>query len=148
MKSVMLAAALLLASMNVWAEDDGRDKLIRELLVMTNALDISSQVYEQLKAALAPRFPSVPAKVWDDVGKSLKTERFEQLMIALYKEQFTEEELQAMHDFYSTPEGKSIIQKLPALNQRSIQLGMAWGQQEAAKIVATLKDKGYEPVAL
>ncbi|MDT0359036.1 DUF2059 domain-containing protein [Herbaspirillum huttiense F1] len=47
---------------------------------------------------------------------------WEKMEPGLYRETFTEEEVQGMLDFYRTPAGQAMIHKLPVLMQRNMDL--------------------------
>ena len=148
MKYIVLTIAILLTS-TAHAQNGHHDnKKVKQLLELINALEMTSQMYPQIVQTLKPVFPKVPDNIWKEFGKSLETEKFEELMITLYIDSYTPDEVDAMIKFYSTPVGQSILIKTPGIFQKSMQVGMAWGQQQAGIIAQKLKDKGYKPVAI
>jgi len=52
--------------------------------------------------------------------KELAWKKLEPMYIRLYKETFTEEEVAGMLNFYKTPSGKALINKMPVLMQKSM----------------------------
>ncbi|WP_343743147.1 DUF2059 domain-containing protein [Herbaspirillum huttiense] len=56
------------------------------------------------------------------IRESINWEKMAPAYIRLYRETFTEEEVQGMLDFYRTPAGQAMIHKLPVLMQRNMDL--------------------------
>ena len=50
----------------------------------------------------------------------LAWEKLKPMYVRLYKESFSEEELTGMLDFYKTPAGQAVIQKMPVLMQKTM----------------------------
>lgn len=50
----------------------------------------------------------------------LSWEKLEPMYLRLYKESFSEEEVAGMLAFYRTPVGQAVIQKMPALTQKTM----------------------------
>jgi hypothetical protein len=83
-----------------------------------------------MKQALSGQ-PVTPAQqvVLDDMRKQmgallkeeLAWEVFEPLMIDVYLNTFTEEEVQGMLQFYRSPAGRAVVTKMPAVMQASMQ---------------------------
>ena len=57
------------------------------------------------------------AKVMNDV---VSWGKMEPMFLRLYKETFTREEVQAMTAFYKSPAGQSMVNKMPALMQKTM----------------------------
>ena len=58
---------------------------------------------------------------------------------AVYKDSFTQAEVDGMIQFYKTPVGQATIQKMPLVMQKSIQLTQERMQAMAPKIETTMK---------
>lgn len=52
---------------------------------------------------------------------------------------FTQDEIRQLIAFYQTPLGTKLIEKLPAITQESMTIGMKWGEEIAAKAMAKLE---------
>jgi hypothetical protein len=67
--------------------------------------------------------------------------------VKLYAEVFTEEEIEGMVAFYKTPAGHAMIEKMPALLSKSMEIGqrqMAGIMPEIQKAVEDLKQKNKD----
>jgi len=50
-------------------------------------------------------------------------------MVELYLQYFTTEELRGLREWYATALGQKMVRLRPVLGQRSMELGMEWGQK-------------------
>jgi len=122
-----------------------KEKAIRELMEITGAADYGDQLSQNLMSQLKPAFPEVPDSRWPEVAESLDTSEVTERVVAVYDRHFDLDELRAMIDFYSTPVGQDVLQKLPLVMQESMQAGQSWGQAKAQEIVRDLAEEGHEP---
>jgi hypothetical protein len=95
---------------------------------------------EPMKQAL----PQVPAEWWQRFAEKVDPGDLNKLVVPIYERYFSDEEIGAMLDFYRTPEGQSILSKLPVVMQESMAAGQAWGQELAEDVLRELEEDGYE----
>ncbi len=66
----------------------------------------------------------------------------------IYAEVFTEEELDAMLAFYTSPAGQSMIKKMPQMMGHTMQLSQQWGmalfQNLPGRVEQRLRAEGYD----
>ena len=66
----------------------------------------------------------------------------------LYAEKFSVAEMKEIGAFYKTPIGQKMLKTQPEIMQRSMQMGMVWGQKLGAEVEAEareeLKKRGVE----
>lgn len=131
--------------------------MIRELLEtsQTESLlqDVLPDVLQQQRAVLSQVLPDVPDEVWDLALKEAEAafresiDAFLEQTIPIYDAYLTEEEVAALLEFYRTPEGRSVVQKLPLLTQEAMSAshrwGLAVGEEVRRRIVGRLKAAGY-----
>ncbi len=111
------------------ADDAAREKLARELMVVTGAGDLGKQVIEGMTAQLSGNAAMAP--FLEKFVELAKPDELVDLVVPLYVKTFDEETLQAALDFYNTPAGKTMIAATPQLTQESMALGQAWGMKLA-----------------
>lgn len=121
-----------------------RDK-IEELLAITNASELNSQVLEGMIAQFRQISPEVPDEWWDSFLAKVDYEELNEIIIPIYAQNFTDEELDGIIAFYETPIGQSVLEKMPAVVQESLVAGQSWGLSIAQEIVSDLEADGYEP---
>ena len=57
-----------------------------------------------------------------------------EMFIPIYKKHFTDEEIEKITEFYSSPIGQSLLEKTPLVLAEGIQVGTIWGQKILDKI--------------
>jgi hypothetical protein len=138
-----LAAACAIPS-TLSADEKSHRKAAEELLLATNIesqmrTTIDQSIGLQIKAnpQLAPMrgaFDRFFAKYmsWD----SLKDD-----VISMYTGAFTEAELKEITAFYKTPTGKKMVQKMPELMSKGMQLGVSRVQANQAELQQMIQDE-------
>ena len=131
--------------------------MIRELLEtsQTEALlqEVLPDVLQHQKAMLSEVLPDVPDEVWDlaleeaEAAFRESIDAFLEQTIPIYDAYLTEAEVEALLEFYHTPEGRSVVQKLPLISQEAMgashQWGLAVGEAVRRRIVGQLRAAGY-----
>jgi uncharacterized protein len=142
---------VLLVATPAVADEKAKVALIEEMLTLTNGEKMMADVLAQQKkvmhdytsrAAVAdPRLneradvlnaytQELEDTTFDILTRAMRWETLKPELIRIYSDVFTEEELAASVAFYSTPAGRSLLQKMPELITRSMQI--AQKQVEAA----------------
>lgn len=121
------------------------DQELRRMLELTGAAKIGTQVMDQLIASFRTSMPNVPAEFWSEFKSEIQTKDLEDMVIPIYAKHLTLEEAKAANAFYSSPEGRSMVQKLPLIMSESMQAGQHWGQQIAKRALERLQAKGLIP---
>jgi hypothetical protein len=88
----------------------------------------------------------IPSEFWTEFEKEVLGTSLDDLVVLLepvYKNHLTEADLDALIAFYKSPVGKKLATETPKIMQESMQAGEVWGQALGEKIVARMKEKGY-----
>lgn len=122
---------------------------IEQLLDTTGALQLgqqlSSAMVRQLADSLREAHANVPQKALDvlpDVVNGVIAENlgtFKEVMIRIYDEHFTLQDVQGLNTFYSSELGHKVIKVLPGVLQESIAAGQQWGQAMGPEIARRLQ---------
>jgi hypothetical protein len=86
----------------------------------------------------------LPSSFWDEFSEEVHETGFSSLlpeMTKLYKQHFTEEELDHQIAYLSNPLTQQIVAKQPALVQASMAVGSEWGQALGEKIGLKLQQE-------
>lgn len=131
---------------------------VEKLIVVMKMTDLMKAsiplITEQVLRLMWQKAPSVsPAdkiaveKLFNGVMAKMPAE-FAKIAVPLYRQHLTKDEVAAMLAFYTTPEGRSIIDKLPAITQQAQKLGALLGEKLAKeafdKSRAQLRERGYK----
>jgi hypothetical protein len=118
------------------------ESLVRELMEVTKSRQMLDEMWgqmdgflqEAMRQALAGRTPSpeqqaaldeMTAKLVALLQTEMRWELLEPRFLEIYQQTFTEEEVAGMLDFYRSPAGQAVIDKMPQVMERS--LGMMHG---------------------
>lgn len=138
MRSPVLAAALALAALTANADDATKTAKIEELFRITKVDRLQDQVMDQLRSVLGNMFdqPGVPAEVkssrkeledevWNIIKKRVSFEKMKGDFVKVYNENLTEVELDSILAFYKTPGGVALLEKMPMLMKKGMDIGQA-----------------------
>lgn len=126
-----------LICINVSVAAPASEASIKELMDVTKARNLMDNIYSQVEAsmnsalqrALQGKVPTAnEQKAFNDMKEQVTTlfkqefdwDKLEPVFIRLYKESFTQAEVEGILDFYKTPAGQAIIHKMPLLMQKSM----------------------------
>jgi hypothetical protein len=140
---VALAASPLIAAEGQSDAEAARQAKIVELLELTGIADLADQIVEGTVAPLRQAMPDVPAEWWDQYAEGVDTQNFLDRVIPVHDKHLTDAELEALLVFYRTPEGQSVLSKLPIIGQESMMIGQMWSMQVGEDLVASLEAAGY-----
>ncbi|WP_020558434.1 DUF2059 domain-containing protein [Thiofilum flexile] len=171
MKFVKVIALSLLFSTHLAFAEPATDATIEELLTLTKSEKMITDIHEQVKSMMDQSMAKMTqgeeinpeeqkaidnmiSKMLAAMKEEVSWEKMKPLSIKLYKETFTEEELKGMVDFYKTPAGEAMANKMPTLMQNTmtatqdmmvgLQPKMAKIQQEFMQDMAKAKDAAAE----
>jgi hypothetical protein len=101
-------------------------------VAIDNMVDVQKEAY---KGILDDEF-------WAEFKKEVRKDGFQELMdllVPIYKKHLTEEEVDAITEFYSSEIGRKMIQKFPMITQESMQAGAEWGRKMGVEIAEKLE---------
>ncbi|WP_028455583.1 DUF2059 domain-containing protein [Chitinilyticum litopenaei] len=114
--SLLLAAAVLAVPVYA-AEPDSRQKATEliEMLDMRRLMDAALEDSMQSGLASNPEMaPFVPV-IREFLARHMSYDSLQPELVSLYADNFTASELDAVLDFYRSPIGKKVIERMPAL---------------------------------
>lgn len=142
MKKTITALCLALATSLAMAAAPS-DASIEELLDVTQASKMTDAMVKQISAAMLPAFEqSIDLEHLDEASREkarrymaifsrkmdkvltdeLSWERMKSDSVQIYREVFTQEEVDALIAFYRTPAGRAMLEKMPLVMQKSMAL--------------------------
>ena len=133
------------------ADEASKNAKVEELLKASNVDRMMEQMTDQMKAMTASQFNSMnlsaeERKTTQDMQDrivALVVERWGKMrpmLVKVYADTYTEEEVDGILAFYKSPAGQAMLQKMPALMQRS----MAVGQQMVADLMPEIQKMAAE----
>ncbi len=149
--AVFAVFSFLLIAPALPADEISKNAKIEELLQVTKADQMIDQMLQQIrvmqteqlaKTSLPPqkkaKAEELQNRISDILSKSLSWGKLKPQYVQLYRESFSEDELTAIVDFYKSPAGKSMLEKMPLLMSKAMIIGqqaLADSQSEIDRIV-------------
>jgi hypothetical protein len=136
----LFLAPALLAQAPSAAEAKRAD--IKKRLGIMKAGELGVQSIAQSLPSMKQAAPSVPPIFWDEFQKEFTAQRMEDLVVPVYEEVLTADEVKAYLAFLSTPTGASFARKQPVLLQKCMEAGQKLGAEVAQQVAARLQSEG------
>lgn len=116
------------------------ERLARELIGLSGGGDLGQQIMAQMIDSFRPLHPQIPEEFWTEFLHSVDPREIEELIIPIYVEHLTVEEMSAAIEFYRTREGRSLVQKLPVIMRESMAVGQRWGEELGRELAREVSD--------
>jgi hypothetical protein len=154
-KLAMAAAFCLLTPKLAFAAPETKvtEKSVNELMTLTNVDRVIESIYgqmDQMMAGMAQQMGIQPSEqaTFDQYMNKLSTlirqevtwEKLKTPMMAVYIDNFTQKEIDDMVAFYKTESGRSMISKMPAVMQQSMQIS----QQKMMALMPQVREMAME----
>jgi hypothetical protein len=119
------------------AVDPAKEKAIRHLMKISKSAEAGQMILDGMKEAMQRNMPSATADFWKNFPTQEILAEFEDALVVIYDKHLTMEEIRALTQFYESPVGKSILDKLRVIGMESA----AAGQDLSAKIVQRVLER-------
>jgi uncharacterized protein len=141
--AILLAASA--SAQTSHAEEEQKHTATRQLMQVVGTAGLLQQILDQTidqqVATMRRLRPDISDSFWDHFSIEFKHDANPQelidLMVPIYEKHFSQDEIQQLVSFYSTPLGKKISTTLPEIQGESLEAGKQWG----AKIAKRLEER-------
>ena len=134
MKKIIIIFVLLISFNFVQSQENYRSLVVDFM---------SAQGQFETFNATIDQMASMMALTLDDSEKELLSKEvmgsLVDLLVPIYKNHFTEQDLKEAIELYKTPIGKKISEKTPIIAQETMQASMQWGMELAEKMQKYMK---------
>ena len=134
MKKIIIRFALLI-SLNFVQSQENYKSLVVDFMSAQGQFETFNATIDQMA--------SMMALTLDDSEKELLSKEvmgsLVDLLVPIYKNHFTEQDLKEAIELYKTPIGKKISEKTPIIAQETMQASMQWGMELAEKMQKYVK---------
>jgi len=133
LKIIVLFSVLSLFSSLATADEASHRSAAEELLLLTKVDKMMQPLFEHMEVMMEQQFDQWGApeearpilkkyttKMFEMFEEELSWEKMKDEYIDIYVRTYTEDEIKAISDFYKTPVGQTLIEKMPKLMQESI----------------------------
>ena len=133
----LLTVGILLATSLASAQGLSKEAKVERLLEVTNGQATMNQVFEQMKAAMAPATPAsatpeqrakaqeLHSKILDLMKSQMSWEKMRPAYVKAYNETFSEEEIDGILAFYESPPGRAMQEKMPMFISKIMAMAQA-----------------------
>ncbi|MBN8734591.1 MAG: DUF2059 domain-containing protein [Acidobacteria bacterium] len=133
----LVAVLIALSSVAVFAQEakpSAREAKVEQLLTLTGVDSQTDKMMDQMFKMAVANLPSdappevrakleeMQTKVFALISERMSWQKMKPVYVKLYAEVYTDEELDGMIAFFSSPAGRSMTAKNPILMQRSMQV--------------------------
>lgn len=120
--------------------------LIRRILQLTNAGDLTLSAMEAALPAQRAANPQIPAEFWTEFSARAQrgVPQLLERLIPIYDASFSEAQLQQLVRFYESPLGRHLVSVQPTVTVQSIQAGQQWGAEIGAEVARDLQRRGIQ----
>ena len=129
MKKIIISFVLLI-SFNFAKSQENYKSLVVDFMSAQGQFETFNATIDQMA--------SMMALTLDDSEKELLSKEVMgssvDLLVPIYKNHFTEQDLKEAIELYKTPIGKKISEKTPIIAQETMQASMQWGMELAEKM--------------
>jgi len=114
---------------------------VRKALELSGSAKQGKAVMDQMLAQFAS-IPGLPPGFLEKFSEMVKPSDLTELTVPIWKKHLTEQDLNGLIAFYTSPAGKSFLEAQPAIQQESMVVGQKWGQEMAMKVLQELDRDG------
>ena len=140
MLTCLILPSLLVASTLTFDAD--KHAKIEQLIKLSGSTEQINQMMDQIYLQYEQMMPEVPHQVWDIMREEFNGDMINGLMrsmIPIYAKHYSMEDIQGQIDFYESPTGRSMVEKLPAMSQEIAVISAQWGHQLSERLVMRLE---------
>ena len=134
MKKIIITFVLLV-SFNFVQSQENYKSLVVDFMSAQGQFETFNATIDQMASMMALSL--------DDSEKELLSKEvmgsLVDLLVPIYKNHFTEQDLKEAIELYKTPIGKKISEKTPIIAQETMQASMQWGMELAEKMQKYVK---------
>jgi hypothetical protein len=115
--------------------EPAKPESVQKLMDISGAGEMGKMVMSQMMPVLKQSIPDASDEFWQDVTAEMNFDQLLTSIIPVYQQHLSEDDIQAILQFYTTPAGKKLISSQPLIMQQSMQIGQQWGQSVFIKVM-------------
>jgi len=122
-------------------EKEGEAEAVaRQLIKSSGADQFGSRVIKQMVGLQQKRMPDIPDQFWENFMTGTNPDDLVLRIIPIYVKHLSVEEMQAIIDFYKSPAGQKLLDKLPLITRETMNAGRQWGAQLRMEMTRKLQE--------
>lgn len=141
MMRVLILSLLLFPLLGSSQESDLENKVVTMMEILGTTERFESVIDNLIELQKADNNEFVDDQFWVLFKEELKKDGFtslNELLIPIYIKHFSEEEIDAIINFYGSDIGRSVVSKFSIISQESMEAGAVWGEEFGKEIMEKL----------
>ena len=114
---------------------------VQKLMQNSGAGEMGVGIVDEMLPELKKMLQGAPDSFWEDIRAEINPEDLVNLVVPIYQKYLTEEEVQAINDFYNSPAGKKLVGVQASIMEESFQAGQQWGQEIVQKVINKYREE-------
>lgn len=144
MKKIPTLIALLFFCAHTFAQSAEKINNIKTIINANGSADLSVVVGTETIRKYSKNFLNVPEEFWIQLLNEFKEESINTYYIAFYDKNFTEDEIKALKDFYTSDLGKKLATTFAQIDKQKAELEYQLKTIMIGKIYEKIDKKGYK----
>jgi hypothetical protein len=121
-----------------FAVDEAKSADIRSLMEISGELEILREGMAIFLDRMQSGEANLPDAYYSEFKSALATDELPNLLVKVYDHHFTHEQIRGLIEFYGTPLGKAMIEKMPLIQADALAVGQHWAAETSQEIMARL----------
>jgi hypothetical protein len=119
--------------------DAAKSAAIKEFLTVSGTKQAMDQMVDQMIGQMKQMAPqNMPGDFWEKASQRLKSGELLELLVPVYNQYYSTEDLQGLIAFYKTPLGKKMVASMPNIMRESYEVGNQWGQKVGMELMGEM----------
>lgn len=121
--------------------DSAKVATIHRLLDLMKTPANMSSMFDATIAAQRSSLPGVPAAMWDAISARAHASipQLVDSLVPIYSRHLTQQELEQLVQFYSSPLGQRLVDVQPLIAKESMEAGARWGKQIGEQVSDSIR---------
>ncbi len=116
-----------------------KEQKVRKLIELTGGQDVSRQTIDQMVLQIQSMQANLPPGFIEKFRELAAKEDIVSLYVPIYMKHLEEKDVDAAIKFFSSPAGRELSKKQPAILQESMTAGQEWGRSLTQRTLDELK---------
>ncbi|HYX06639.1 MAG TPA: DUF2059 domain-containing protein [Bacteroidales bacterium] len=142
---LIFLAALLFTSLSAQTDKD-YSATLKEMFTLSGSEESFQAAIKQMFTMYREQYTEIDQDIWNNFENEFMKTTLDDLtamLVPVYLKYLTQEDLEAVIEFYKTPAGMKYAKNTPVIMKESMQVGQQWGMKIAQEFQEKLKEKGY-----
>jgi hypothetical protein len=136
---LLILIPLFFISINLFAQQNEKEQKISELIKLTWSNDFRQQDYINHLEQVKEMSPESGQDIYEKAKSIFDIDSLIHLIIPIYDEYYSTEDILGLIEFYNTPLGKKTIDVLPLISQESEKIVKLYIMEKMQKVINELE---------